>query len=478
MAGIVAYGAYIPKFRLSRDLIARAWGSGSMGGEKAVANFDEDTITMAVEAAFDCLGDTDPKKVDSLYFASTTSPYKEKQSASLMATVLDLRRDILTSDFSGSLRAGTNALKAGLDAIEGKSAGMALVTATECRLGAANSDFEQSLGDGAAAFLLGDADVAAEITGSYSVADEFTDYWRMEQDTFVKSWEDRFSNIYGYANSIQEAVIGILKKYNLAPKDFARLVLYAPNPRQHTDVARKLGFDAKTQLADLLFATVGNTGTALAAMMLVAALEQSNPGDRLLCVSYGEGADAFILEVTPHIKKLTGRRGIQGHLPSKTMLPSYEKYVQFRDLMVTEEARTFPSPSSIPLFWRDRKSFFAFYGSRCKRCSLIQHPVQRICYHCQSKDEYEEVKLARTGKIFTYSEDYLANVPVLPQISASIDLDDGARVFLRLTESEAQNPADPPRKIGMPVETTFRKLSDTSGFRNYYWKARPIRGGK
>lgn len=476
MAGIVAYGAYIPKYRLSRDLIARAWGLSSMGGEKAVASFDEDTVTMAVEAAFDCLGSVDPKQADGLYFASTTPPYKEKQSASLIATVLDLQKDILTSDFCDSLRAGTSALKAGMDAIESKSAKQILVTAADCRLGAAESAFEQTLGDGAAAFLLGDSDVVAEVIGSYSVSDEFTDYWRTNQDTFIKSWEDRFANIYGYMNSVQGTISGILKKYKLAPGDFSKLVLYAPNPRQQTDVARRLGFDVK-KLSDLLFNTVGNTGTALAPMMLVAALEQANPGDRILLVSYGDGAQAFILEVTPNIGKVRDRRGIKGYLASKAMLPSYEKYVQFRNLMVTEEARVFPSPSSVPLFWRDKKSFLSFYGSKCKRCSLIQHPVQRICYRCQSKDEYEEVRLTRTGSIFTYAEDYLADVPVLPQISASIDLDDGARVFLRLTETEPQNPADPPQKIGMPVEMTFRKLHERSGFHNYYWKARPVRGG-
>jgi len=475
MAGFVACGAYIPKYRLSRDLIARAWGVGSMGGEKAVANYDEDTVTMAVEAAADCLGSIDTKKVDGLYFASTSPPYKEKQSASLIATVLDFRRDILTADFSNSLRAGTNALKAGLDAVDSKSAKLVLAAAADCRLGAAESSFEQILGDGAAAFLLGNSDVIADVTGSYSVSDECTDNWRMEEDKFVNSWEDRFSNIHGYMNSVQGAVTGVLNKYKFTPGEFSKLVLYAPGPRQHADIARRLGFDIKTQLSDLLFTTVGNSGTALAQMMLVAALQQAQPGDKLLFVSYGEGAQAFILEVTPNIEKIKDRRGIDVHLASKTMLPSYEKYIQFRNLMPTEATRVFQSPSSIPLFWREKKSFFSFYGSKCKRCSLIQHPIQRICYGCQSKDEYDEVKLSRTGKIFTYSEDYLADVPVLPQISATVDLDDGARVFLRLTEIEAQNPKDPPQKIGMPVETTFRKMHDNSGFRNYYWRARPVR---
>ncbi len=477
MAGIIAYGAYVPKYRLSRDLIAHAWNSSSIGGEKAVAGYDEDTVTMAIEAATDCLATNPSSLVDGLFFASTTAPYKEKLCSTLMATVLDLRRDIITSDFSNSLRAGTNAFKAAIDAIDSKTAKQILVAATEARLGAAQSEFEQNSGDAAAALLFGHANTIANIVGSFSVSDEFTDNWRMERDTFVKSWDSRFANVYGYTSSISGAVSVVLEKYNFTPKDFAKLVLYANNPREQADMAKKLGFDTKTQLSDPLFTTVGNAGAALAPLMLIAALEQSKAGDRILWVSYGEGAHAFILEVTPDIAKMKGRRGVKYYIDSKTMLPTYQKYVQFRELMTTEEAKVFPSPSSIPLFWRDKKSFLAFYGSKCKRCSLIMHPVQRICYRCHSKDEYEEVKLARSGKVFTYAEDYLADVPVLPQISATIDLDDGTRVFLRLSECEAQNPSDPPRKIGMPVEMTFRKLSDTSGFRNYYWKAKPPRGG-
>jgi len=476
MIGIVSYGAYIPKYRLSRDLIAQAWGSASAGGEKAIANFDEDTITMAVEAASDCLANTIPQKVDGIFFASTTPPYKEKSGSSLISTVLDMRRDILTSDFSNSIRAAASAFGTAIDTIASKAARQILIASAETRIGAAESEFEMALGDAAAALLIGDSDVIAEVIGSFSISDEFTDNWRMEQDLYVKSWEDRFANIYGYTNSVTAVISGILQKYGFTPKDFSKIVLYANNPREQANMAKKLGFDVKTQLSDLLFGLVGNAGTALSPLILISALEQSKPGDKILWVSYGEGAHAFILEVNPNIEKMKNKRGVKYYLDSKIMLPNYGKYVQFRKLMPTEEPRVFPSPSSVPVFWRDKKSFLSFYGSKCKNCGLIMHPVQRICYRCHSKDEYEEIKLARTGKIFTYAEDYLADVPVLPQISASIDLDDGTRVFLRLTEAEAQNPADPPQKIGMPIEVTFRKLSDTSGFRNYYWKAKPVRG--
>lgn len=129
MAGIVSYGAYIPFYRLSRDEIARAWGGGSAGGGKAVAGHDEDTITMAVDAAVDCLGNIDRKSIDGLYFASTSAPYTEKQSAALMACALDLRRDTLTIDFANSLRSGTMALTAALDAVAAGSARRVLVIA-------------------------------------------------------------------------------------------------------------------------------------------------------------------------------------------------------------------------------------------------------------------------------------------------------------------------------------------------------------
>ena len=141
MFGIVSYGAYIPYYRLGWDEIARAWGGTAPKGEKAVANYDEDSTTMGVEAAINCLGPVDRKEIDGLYFATTTAPYREKQSSSLMAAALDLREDILTSDFTNSLRAGTIAIKTALDVIKAGSAGKILVVSADCRIGAPKSQF-------------------------------------------------------------------------------------------------------------------------------------------------------------------------------------------------------------------------------------------------------------------------------------------------------------------------------------------------
>ncbi|MBT4513329.1 MAG: hydroxymethylglutaryl-CoA synthase family protein, partial [Chloroflexi bacterium] len=154
MVGITAYGAYIPWHRMERQKCVGAWGGFGMPGEKAVAYFDEDSVTMAVEAARDCLGDSDSRAIDGLYFATTTSPYKEKQCAAIMAIALDMRRDIRTVDMNTSLRAGASAFGMAFDAIQAGSANSVMVTAADTRLAAPAGMTEQGIGDGAGAILL------------------------------------------------------------------------------------------------------------------------------------------------------------------------------------------------------------------------------------------------------------------------------------------------------------------------------------
>ena len=115
MVGITSYGAYVPLFRLDRQAVGGR-------GEKAVRGFDEDSITMSVAAARDCLNGIDRETVDGLYLATTTPPYAEKLGATIVAMGANLRRDIITADFANSLRAGTNAFKLALDTVKAGSA--------------------------------------------------------------------------------------------------------------------------------------------------------------------------------------------------------------------------------------------------------------------------------------------------------------------------------------------------------------------
>ncbi len=202
MVGITSYGAYIPYYRLNRVEIAKAWGGPPQLGEKAVANWDEDSITMAVAAAMDCTTGFDPKGIGGLYFASTTSPYKEKQAAAVLATAVDLSREVFTVDFANSLRSGTNAMRAALDAVSAGSSRSVLVCAADTRLGYPNGENEMSFGDGAAAFLIGDTKVVAALEGSYTLTIEMIDVWRSDRDVFVNVWEERFVREIGYEKVI------------------------------------------------------------------------------------------------------------------------------------------------------------------------------------------------------------------------------------------------------------------------------------
>ncbi len=206
MAGIASYGAYIPYFRLDRKEMAKAWGGGRGAGERAVASHDEDSLTMAVAAARDCLKGIDRSTVDGLYFASTTPPYKEKQSAAFIAAVLGLKPETVTMDFGGSLRSGTNALKAALDAVASGSAGSVLVLASDMRLGYPSGPAEMSFGDGAGALLVAAKDVVAEVKQFDSMYQEIQDVWRSDKDTFVRSAEDRFAMDEGYGATVKKAV--------------------------------------------------------------------------------------------------------------------------------------------------------------------------------------------------------------------------------------------------------------------------------
>jgi hydroxymethylglutaryl-CoA synthase len=452
--GITSYGAYVPVYRMSHAELGRAWGTARGKGEKAVANYDEDSITMAVEAAVDCLGSMDRSTIDALYFASTTAPYNEKLSASIVAAAADLRENIFSLDVGHSLRSATSAMRIACDAVKSGSMKKVLIAAADCRVPPPNSEFEAAYGDGSAALIIGDEDVAVSIEGSHSVSTEFLDVWRKELDGYIQTWEDRFILTHGHGDQVKRVVSETLKEYNLTPKDFAKVVCYASDARSHRNMAKQIGFEPD-QVQDSMFGAIGNTGAAFAPMMLVAALEEAKPGDKILLVGYGDGADALILQVTENIEKVRNRRGIKKHLESKMLIPSYEKYLIFRNLVELGTDRRPQYVSSLPMIWRDRKQVFPLHGGKCKACGRIQLPIQRICAYCQAKDDYEEVRLSdKKATVFTFSMDERA-------------------VYCTMTDRDTSKV-----DIDMRVEYTFRRIHEGAGLHNYFWKCRPIRIGE
>jgi len=471
LVGITGYGAYVPLFRLDKKVIGGR-------GEKAICNLDEDSLTMAVEAINDCLKEKDRKEIDALYFGTTTSLYKEHLGATTIAMASDLKENVYTAEFGNSLRAGTAALKAGIDAVKAGSVKNALVCASDCRLGPPGSLLERNMGDGAVAFLVGDTDVAVTVEGSYHVYNEIIDIWRNNTDSYVRSWENRFCIEQGYLPSMQKAIHGLMESFSYEPSDFSRAVLYSPDSRRSAQLGRSLGFDIQNQVQDPLIDVMGDTGAAAALMLLVAALEVAEPDDRILLASYGNGADAFSLKVHENIKKIRGQGlGLKGHLDSKRLMTDYLKYLKWRGIVPVDKTAGPVATYSAVAAKREYDRNISLHGSRCTACGYVQYPPQRVCTKCHEKDQMEPYSfVGKRGKIFTYNLDYITPSAEQPVATTEVDFEGGGRIQSYMTEVDVDKIS-----IGMPVEMAFRRytlweeIAQREGTYVYFWESKPIR---
>jgi 3-hydroxy-3-methylglutaryl CoA synthase len=464
MIGIARYSAYVPRFRLERRLIAEAWGGKQPAGEIAVANYDEDALTMAVEAASECLGDA-AGSVGGLYFASTSSPYWEKQVASFVATACDLRREIFTADFGGSARAGLSAMLAAIRAVQAGATERVVVTAADSRLADPESELEGVLGDAAAAVTIADDDVIAEVVDSASVAEEFTYVWRTDRSRSVQISGGRFANQYGYERDLKPAIGAILQRQKLQPEDIAHVALYSPDMRAAADLVKSLGFDPKRQLSERLAARIGCTGTAEALLQLAHVLDTAKPNELILVGSFGEGADVILFRTTERINDHRAVTSVARWIDAKAPLPSYAKYLKYRRLVDVEEV---VEVVTNVLESKELKQDIRLYGSRCRACGQVQYPVAQVCIKCRAQEQMEDARLARRGTVFTYTVDHLIANVEHPLPMAVIDMDGGGRLYLQVADSDTVD-------VGDSVVLTFRRLHEGGGNHNYYWKARPIR---
>lgn len=483
MIGITSYGAYVPRYRIDRKVIYGAMGwlnpAGLAPGEKAVANYDEDSLTMAVNAGMDSLEGIDRNTIDGVYFASVSAPYKVRQNAAIIATALDLRPDIRTADFTSATKAGTTALVAACDAIKAGSAKKILVCASDCRPTKAGSSQEQAYGDAAVAILVGEDDVIAELREAHFLSYDFADRWMADFDRFDRVSEDRWIRDEGYTKFISEAISGLAKKRSLSPNNVSKLALPSLYVREDASIGKRLGLEPG-QIQHHLLDTVGNCGTAHPLVLLVAALEDSNPRDNIVATSWGSGVDALLFQATEKAGDyLRGKRkGVKRALASKNMLTNYAKYTSFRNLGSVNlgmRAETGVPWDQKPLSWRNRRPILGLVGSRCKKCGTPQYPPQRVCVNpsCKAIDEMEEYRFSdKKGQLFTYTEDYLGFTPNPPELYGMIDFEGGGRFNFEVTDSEPGS-----LKVGMPVEMSFRRkfVDEKRGTYFYFWKAIPVR---
>lgn len=476
--GILAFGAYIPRLRLQRRAIAEAnaWFNAALKsqgkGERAMCNWDEDPVTMAVEAARDCLAGRDRSGVTDLRFASTTFPFLDRLNSGVVAAALSLLDDVSSLDIAATQRGATSALAQALS-----SAGQTLVVAAEQRTAKAASPVEMTSGDGAAAILVGDGEPVAKLLASATRTADFVDHYRTIESGDDYQWEERWIRDAGYMPIVPPVIARCLEKAGVAAADVTHFCMPAVLAKVANSVARAAGI-ADAAVRDNLHGVCGETGAAHPLVMLVAALEQAKPGDRILVVGFGQGADALLFEVTPAIAAQPARLGLEGHLARRREETNYSKFLAFNDTVEVERGMRAEADKLTPLsaMWRNRDTVTSFVGGKCAKCGTIQFPRSRICVNpnCNAVDAQEPHPFAdKIGKVNSYTADRLTYSPDPPACYGMIQFEEGGRWMMDFTDVD-----EPELAVGKSMRMMFRvkDVDNQRGFRRYFWKAAPAAG--
>lgn len=473
--GILAYGAYVPITRLQRSAIhaLNGWFAPGLAraakGEKAVADWDEDCITMAVEAARDTLENVDRAGVEQLILASTVLPFADRQNAGIVKEALNLDDNVAALDVTGSQRAATSALAT---ALGGRR--QALVMAAERPTPTPASEREMSSGDAAAAILVGEGQPIARLLAQHSVTADFVDHFRETGQPYDYDWESRWIRDEGFGAILAPAIARVLDKAGLKGADIDRFIVPVAVGGVPAMLAKTAGIAAEA-VADTLAANVGHSGAAHPLLLLSAALEQARPGEKILLSSFGQGCDLLLFEVTDAIGRTQPRMGVSGWLARRMESGNYTKYLFHRGLLDLDRGMRAEQDNKIALtaLWRNRKTVLGLVGGRCTKTGVVQFPKSDISVGGNSKDvgTQEDYPLAETpAKITTWTADSLTYSPNPPNCYGNIDFEGGGRMTAEFTDFPASELA-----VGTELRMMFRvkTIDDKRGFRNYFWKAAP-----
>jgi hydroxymethylglutaryl-CoA synthase len=467
MAGLIAYGAYVPYHRLKRSEIAQVLGDGGGKGTRAVASYDEDPTSMGVEAARHALrGVAGAALPQRLLFATANPPYLDKTNANVVHAALALDTGALALDVAGSVRSGVGAL-----VLAAESSTPTLAVLADVRTGLPGGADERDGGDAAAAFLYGDgAPAIAEVVAQASATEEFLDRWRLPGAVASRVWEERFGE-HVYGPLADAAFAAALKQAGLTPAQVDVLVVAGTHGRAVRAFARGAGV---AEVADDLTAVVGNTGTAHPGLVLANVLDEAEPGQTIALVVLADGATAVVLRTTDAIASYQRSSRVAGQIAAGDDSLRYASFLTWRGLLTREPPRR-PDPvgPAAPPSLRSAGYKYGFVAHRCTGCGAVHLPAVRVCVECKAIDHMVEVPMADvTGTVATYTIDHLAFSPSPPVVAAVVDFDGGGRFSCQLTDVDPAAVA-----IGDRVEMTFRKIITAGGVHNYFWKARPGAAG-
>ena len=477
--GILAYGAYLPRLRLARKSVAdaNAWFNpglkGLAKGERTMCNWDEDPVTMGVEAARDCLKGQDRGSIAALSFASTTLPFEDRLNAGIITEALNLNPNVSAQDVTASQRAATSALGSAVQMARGGS-GPVLVIASEKRRTKSASPLELQTGDGAAALLVGRGPVIAKLIAQTSRTVDFIDHFRGEGFEFDYTWEERWIRDEGYNKIVPDTLAALFKSTDVKPADIAHFAMPCVLPRVAAGIAKKIGLP-EAAVRDNLHTVCGESGAAHPLVMLAHALEEAKPGQKILVVGFGQGCDALLFEATENLVKLAPPLGVKGHLARRKEETNYAKFLAFNDLVAIERGMRADVDKQTPLssLYRNRRMLTGFIGGQCRKCGTLQFPKSNVCVNpnCNAFHTQDDHPFADTpAKVQSYTADRLTYSPDPPHYYGMVVFDQGGRVMIDFTDCDAQTV-----DVAAPMRMMFRikDYDPQRGFTRYFWKAAP-----
>jgi len=474
--GILRYGAYVPMRRLQRKTMvaANSWFNGALKsqgkGERAMANWDEDSVTMAVAAARDCLGDFARENLAAVHLASTTLPFADRLNAGIVAGALNLAESVAGHDHSASQRAGLSALADALNA----SKGPVLVTAAEKRRTKAASPLELSSGDGAAALLVGEGDVVAELVAHANRTVDFVDHYRGDGVAYDYTWEERWIRDEGYNKIVPATLKDLFAKAGVTGADIAHFCMPCTLAKVAGPIAKKAGIP-DTAVRDNLALVCGDTGAAHALVMFAHALESAKPGELILVVAFGQGCDALLFRATDKIASAKPARGVSGFLARRREETNYQKFLAFNDTIQMERGMRseLDKATALSSLYRNRDTITGFMGGKCNVCGTLQFPKSNICvnpncnaFHSQEPQPFSDLE----GRIMSYTADNLTYSADPPACYGMVQFDAGGRVMIDFTDVTPDD-IDVGRKMDMVFR--IKDYDGQRGFTRYFWKATP-----
>jgi hydroxymethylglutaryl-CoA synthase len=458
---LVGYGTYIPAFRLSRA------GMAGGRGNRAIAAYDEDTTSLAVEAGRRALSATPGCRPTRLAFATTLPAYADRTNATAVHAALGLAPSAAAYDMIGAVRSTLGAMRAICDGV--RPGAPALLVAADIRTGLPGSADERDGGDGAAALLFAsDGPCVAEVLAHSVATEEIFDRWRVPGEIASKVWEERFGET-ALVPLARDALSDALKTADLRIDDVDRVIVTGTNARAIATVRRDVGDSDK--VTDDRMQQLGNSGAAHPWILLADVLERSAPGELIMLLVLADGAECIVFRAGELAGAFVPTQRVDAQIDGLAV--SHEDAMVWRGILRREPPRR-PDPDrpAAPPTLRNAAWKFAFVGGRCMSCGTRHLPAERVCLRCGRVDVMEPEPLAGLqGRIVTFAVDHLAFSVAPPVVVAVVDFDGGGRLQCEVTDVDPTAVA-----VGDRVELTFRRLYTTAdGVHDYFWKVRPAR---